>query len=152
VEGFRSRDVIRLVGITYRQLDYWDRSGFIKPTLVEANGQGTERLYSFRDLVCLKAAKRLKESGVSLQKIRKSLAYLHKYLPDGTLPLAEMVFLTDGQTLFVLTTDPIIMVDTLRRGQLVWNVNIGQLFNEVYKQMSHRQKPEGQTVEGLSCG
>lgn len=132
-DGFRSRDVIRLVDISYRQLDYWDRSGFIKPTLISAKGKGTERLYSFRDLVCLRTAKQLKDYGVSLQKIRRSLAYLRDNLPADVSPLSRLVFMTDGRSVFVLTDDPSVMVDTLQGGQLVWNVNVGRLSGEIYE-------------------
>ncbi|MDI6711220.1 MAG: MerR family transcriptional regulator [Bacillota bacterium] len=151
-EGFRSRDVIRLVGISYRQLDYWDRSGFIKPTLVQANGQGTERLYGFRDLVCLKAAKQLKDMGVSLQKIKRSLAYLREHLPQVVTPLSELVFMTDGRSIFVITDDPVVMVDTLRRGQLVWNINVGQMSGEVCRLVYEEEEPTDQAMEGKSFG
>ncbi|MBC7105109.1 MAG: MerR family transcriptional regulator [Firmicutes bacterium] len=61
VKGFfRVKDVLQLTGLTYRQLDYWDRSGFISPSVAAAAGPGTERLYSFRDVVALKVAKRLR--------------------------------------------------------------------------------------------
>lgn len=129
--GFKSQDVVRLVGITYRQLDYWDRSGVVSPSLSPAKGKGSERLYSFRDLVCLKVARQLRETGVSLQKIRKSLGYLRQNLPEVAAPLSELVFISDGKGLFVLTDDPRVMVDTLKRGQLAWNVNVGRLSAEI---------------------
>lgn len=139
--GFKSQDVVCLVGITYRQLDYWDRSGVVSPSLSPAKGKGSERLYSFRDLVCLKVARQLKEAGVSLQKIRKSLGYLRQNLPEVTAPLSELVFITDGKGLFVLTDDPRVMVDTLRRGQLAWNVNVGRLSAEIRSLMRESEKP-----------
>jgi DNA-binding transcriptional MerR regulator len=74
--------VAGLTRLTLRQIDYWDRTHFIKPSVKEASGNGTGRLYSFEDIVQLKVSKTLIDKGVSLQKIRKSITYLKKNLPD----------------------------------------------------------------------
>ncbi len=129
--AFNTKIVIRLTGLTQRQIDYWDRTHFIKPSVKEASGYGTARLYSFSDLVQLKVAKMLIDKGVSLQKIRKSITYLKKNFPDVEKPLAEMRFLTDGETLFVLTDNKKKILDTLSKGQMVFALAIGELIEEL---------------------
>jgi len=129
--SFDTKTAVKLVGLTQRQIDYWDRSHFIKPSVKEAAGQGSGRLYSFPDIVQLKVAKMLKDKGVSLQKIRKSLSYLKTHFPDVKKPLAEMRFLTDGDTLFVLTKNDKTILDTLARGQMVFAMAIGELIEHL---------------------
>src|SRR3990170_22655 len=125
--AFNTNTILNLTGLTMRQADYWDRTHFIKPSLKEASGYGTARLYSFVDLVQLKVAKTLIDKGVSLQKIRKAITYLKKNFPDIAKPLAEMRFLTDGETIFVLTKDKKTMLDTLAKGQMVFTLDIGEI-------------------------
>ena len=125
--AFNTNTILNLTGLTMRQVDYWDRTHFIKPSLKEASGYGTTRLYSFADLVQLKVAKTLIDKGVSLQKIRKAITYLKKNFPDIAKPLAEMRFLTDGETIFVLTKDKKTMLDTLAKGQMVFTLAIGEI-------------------------
>ena len=125
--SFNTKNVAQLTGLTQRQIDYWDRSHFVKPSLKEASGYGSGRLYSFVDLVQLKVAKALKDKGVSLQKIRKSITYLRKNFPDIQKPLAEMRFLTDGDRIFVLTKDNKAILDTLAKGQLVFALALGEI-------------------------
>ena len=76
--GFRSPQVCKVVGITYRQLDYWDRTGLLGPSMQEATGSGTQRLYSFQDIVTLRVIKRLKDAGTSLHKIRQAFDQLEE--------------------------------------------------------------------------
>lgn len=76
--AFNTNTVVKITGLTVRQVDYWDRTHFIKPSLKEASGYGTSRLYSFIDLVQLKVAKTLIDKGVTLQKIRKAITYLKR--------------------------------------------------------------------------
>lgn len=129
--SFNTRTVVRLTGLTLRQTDYWDRTHFIKPSVKEASGYGTGRLYSFEDVVQLKVAKTLIDKGVSLQKIRKAITYLKKNFPDAKKPLAEMKFLTDGETIFVLADKKEKILDTLRRGQMVFALALGELIEEL---------------------
>ena len=91
--GYASKEVCSIIGISYRQLDYWDSSGFIQPSVAKAKGTGTARMYSFMDLVCLRTAKQLRDSGISLQKIRRSVGYLRSHFPELDSPLADLVFL-----------------------------------------------------------
>src|SRR3990172_11724948 len=125
--AYNTNTIIKITGLTQRQVDYWDRTHFIKPSIKEASGYGTARLYSFQDLVQLKVAKTLIDKGVSLQKIRKAITYLKKNFPDIERPLAEMRFLTDGETIFVLTDKKGVILDTLAKGQMVFAVAIGEI-------------------------
>ncbi len=129
--NFNARAVQRAAGLTIRQIDYWDRTDFIKPSVSEAAGTGSTRLYSFTDLVQLKVAKTLLAKGISLQKIRKAIAYLKMNMPDIEKPLSELRFLTDGNTIFVITRDDKQIVDTLKQGQLVFSIALGALIEEL---------------------
>jgi DNA-binding transcriptional MerR regulator len=80
--GFRGPIVYKLVGITYRQLDYWARTGLVTPSVRAADGSGTQRLYSFTDIVELRIIKRLLDAGVSLRQIRDAIGYLRKESGD----------------------------------------------------------------------
>lgn len=129
--AYNTATVCKLTGLTTRQVDYWDRTHFIKPSVKEASGYGTARLYSFTDLVQLKVAKTLIDKGVSLQNIRKAITYLKKHFPDVEKPLAEMRFLTDGETIFVLTDKKGVILDTLAKGQMVFTVALGEIIQEL---------------------
>jgi predicted RNase H-like HicB family nuclease len=109
------------------QLEHWDRSGIVKPSVKAGAGKGTRREYSFQDLVGLKVAKRLRDEGISLQKIRKALAWLRKNFPNLRQPLAEHRFVTDGVTLFVFDRDPEKILDVLRGGQFVFSLALGEI-------------------------
>jgi len=129
--AFNTKTVCSISGLTNRQVDYWDRTHFIKPSLAEASGYGTARLYSFNDMVQLKVAKTLIDKGVSLQKIRKAIRWLKKNFPEVEKPLAQMRFLTDGETIFVLSKDKGVILDTLAKGQLVMAIAIGEIIEEL---------------------
>lgn len=129
--AFNTKTVSNITGLTNRQVDYWDRTHFIKPSLKEASGYGTARLYSFNDLVQLKVAKTLIDKGVSLQKIRKTITWLKKNFPEVEKPLAQMKFLTDGETIFVLAKEKNVILDVLSKGQLVMAIAIGEIIEEL---------------------
>lgn len=129
--AFNTKTVSNITGLTNRQVDYWDRTHFIKPSLKEASGYGTARLYSFNDLVQLKVAKTLIDKGVSLQKIRKAITWLKKNFPEVEKPLAQMKFLTDGETIFVLAKEKNVILDVLSKGQLVMAIAIGEIIEEL---------------------
>jgi predicted RNase H-like HicB family nuclease len=129
--SFNTKTVVKLTALTQRQIDYWDRTHFIKPSIKEASGYGTGRLFSFEDIVQLKVAKTLIDKGVSLQKIRKSITYLKKNFPDIKKPLAEMRFLTDGETIFVITKNEKAILDTLAKGQIVFALAIGEIIEQL---------------------
>jgi len=129
--NFNTNMVCKLTGLTKRQIDYWDRIHFIKPSVREASGYGSIRLYSFTDLVQLKVASTLKDKGLSVQKIRKSINYLKKAFPEVEKPLAEMRLITDGETIFVLTEKKQVIFNTLSKGQMVMSIAIGAIIEEL---------------------
>jgi predicted RNase H-like HicB family nuclease len=129
--SFNSKMVSKIIGVPLRVIDYWDRTNFIKPSINEASGYGSMRLYSFTDLIQFKVAKFLRDQGLSLQKIRKSLNYLRKHLPAIEKPLAQLRFLTDGETIFVLTNKNREIIDTLKKGQCVFAIAIEELINDL---------------------
>jgi len=92
-EAFRSGDVVEILGISRRQLQYWAQTGLVAPSHQTPGGH---RRYSFEDLVALKAAKRLIDAGVSVQRIRSSIHALKKLLPNVRRPLSEMVLVATG--------------------------------------------------------
>lgn len=128
---FESKKIAKMLGISLRQIQYWDEQGIVQPSIKKAYGRGTRRLYSFEDLVQLKVVKRLRDNNISLNKIKKSVAYLKKELPNVVKPLAEFTFITDGETIFNLTDDSDKLIDTLRSGQLTWNIPIKNIVQEV---------------------
>ena len=117
-EGFRGPQVCTIVGITYRQLDYWARTDLVRPSLHDAAGSGTQRRYSYRDLVELRVVKNLLDSGVSLQTARKAIEYLRDNL-DTELGSAHLV-LEGSRSILARSGDEI--VDLLRHGQGVLNI------------------------------
>jgi len=129
--AYNSKTVCKLVGISKRQIGYWDETHLIKPSVQEAGGRGSVRLYSFADLVQLAVVKSLIDQGISLQKIRKSINYLKKNFPQIEKPLAKLKFLTDGKTIFVLTSNNKEILDTLADGQLVFSIALGQIIEKL---------------------
>ncbi len=129
--SFNTRAVAKIIGLTIRQIDYWDKTHLIKPSIKEASGYGSTRLYSFEDLIRLKVAKTLIDKGISLQKIRKAILFLKKNMPDIESPLSDLKFLTDGESIFILTKKSKEIIDTLRNGQLVFSVSLGIIITEL---------------------
>jgi DNA-binding transcriptional MerR regulator len=125
-EGYRGPTVCRIVGITYRQLDYWARTGLVEPSLRKAEGSGTQRLYSFDDVVRLRVVKRLLDAGVSLQKVRTAVEQLHargQSLSDATL-------VSQGESVF-LVTDEREVLDLVMHGQGVFAIALDPVVDEL---------------------
>jgi DNA-binding transcriptional MerR regulator len=129
LSGYRAPQVCKLVGITYRQLDYWARTGLIIPTLAQAHGSGSQRLYSFTDVVQLKVIKNLLDAGMSLKKIRSAVEILRTEM-DSDQPLADVTLLSDGKTIYAAHSDQEV-VDVLRKGQGVFSIAIGPVQDQV---------------------
>lgn len=117
-EGFRGPEVCKIAGISYRQLDYWTRTGLLEASIASARGSGTQRLYSYRDLVEVKVIKSLLDGGISLQRAREAIEYLREHLGEE---LASASLVIDGNNSVLARTDGEI-VDLLRKGQGVLNV------------------------------
>lgn len=129
--NFNSRVVSKITGITQRQLQYWDDQNLVKPSIRSASGKGTVRLYSFTDLVQLQVLKKLRDNGISLQKIKKCVHYLNKNFLEIEKPLAQLSFVTDGETIFVICENKDVLLDTLGKGQLVMYIALGNIAEEL---------------------
>ncbi len=116
--GYRGPQVCNLVGITYRQLDYWARTGLLRPSLAEARGSGSKRLYSYRDVLELKVIKQLLDAGVSLQSARRAVDCLREDL-GADLASANLV-LTVSRSVLARSNGEV--VDLLAGGQGVFNI------------------------------
>ena len=125
--GYRGVTACKAADITYRQLDYWARTGLVVPSVRDASGSGTQRLYSFRDIVVLKVVKRLLNAGVSLQNIRKAIETLRQWGEDD---LATMTLISDGTTVYECRSAEEV-VDLLQGGQGVFGIAIGGAFKEI---------------------
>ncbi len=125
--GFRGPIACRAAGITYRQLDYWARTRLVEPTVRGATGSGTQRLYSFRDILLLKIIKRLLDAGVSLHQIRTAVEHLRE---RGTDDLTQVTLMSDGASVYECrSADEVI--DLLRGGQGVFGIAIGGVWREI---------------------
>ncbi len=146
-QGYRGPQVCKIVGITYRQLDYWARTDLVRPSICDANGSGTQRLYSYTDLVELKIVKRLLDAGVALQSARKAIEYLRTQL-GADLASAHLVL--DGpRAVLAQTNDQI--VDLLREGQGVLNViALGPVMHDIEDGLAQVGPAEQLTLDGRS--
>src|SRR5690349_7418086 len=127
VVGYRGVMACHAAGISYRQLDYWARTSLVVPSVRDASGSGTQRLYSFRDIVVLKVVKRLLDAGVSLQNIRKAIDALRS---RGVADLAAITLISDGTTVYECRS-PEEVVDLLQGGQGVFGIAISGAFKEI---------------------
>lgn len=125
--GFRGPIACRVVGITYRQLDYWARTGLVAPEVRNASGSGSQRLYSFRDILILKVIKRLIDAGISLQQVRSAIEHLRE---RGVNDLTEVTLMSDGITVFECTSDDEV-IDLLRGGQGVFGIALGGVWKDI---------------------
>lgn len=125
--GYRGPAVCRAAGVTYRQLDYWARTGLLEPSVRNPTGSGHQRLYSFRDILVIKVIKRLLDTGVSLQQIRVAVTVLREH---GVEELAGITLMSDGASVYECTSDDQV-IDLLRGGQGVFGIALGSVWREV---------------------
>ena len=125
--GYRGPTACSAAGITYRQLDYWARTGLVEPGIRGAAGSGSQRLYSFRDILVLKVVKRLLDTGVSLQNIRTAVAHLRE---RGVDDLAQITLMSDGASVYECTSADEV-VDLVQGGQGVFGIAVGRVWREV---------------------
>ncbi|HVB06208.1 MAG TPA: MerR family transcriptional regulator [Acidimicrobiales bacterium] len=141
--GFHAPQVCKIVGISYRQLDYWARTGLLRPSLVDAKGSGSQRIYDYRDVLELKVVKQLLDGGVNLQKARKAIACLRDSGEDLTtanlvLAAEDSVLLRNGEEI----------IDLLRGGQGVFNiVPLAGVFDEVNAAILEIDRARGAAAE-----
>ncbi|WP_344139171.1 MerR family transcriptional regulator [Luedemannella flava] len=131
--GYRGVTACGAAGISYRQLDYWARTGLVVPGVRDASGSGTQRLYSFRDIVVLKVVKRLLDAGVSLQNIRKAIDTLRQH---GVEDLAGITLISDGTSVYECRSAEEV-VDLLQGGQGVFGIAISGAFKEIQGSLAH---------------
>ncbi len=125
--GYRGPTACNAAGITYRQLDYWARTGLVEPTVRGAKGSGSQRLYSFRDILILKVIKRLLDAGISLQQIRTAVSFLRE---RGTDDLTRVTLMSDGVSVYECTSNDEV-IDLLQGGQGVFGIAIGGVWREI---------------------
>ena len=125
--GYRGPTACSAAGITYRQLDYWARTGLVEPSIRGAAGSGSQRLYDFRDILVLKVVKRLLDTGVSLQNIRTAVGHLRE---RGVDDLAQITLMSDGASVYECTSADEV-VDLVQGGQGVFGIAVGRVWREV---------------------
>ena len=138
--GYRGPAVCKIVGISYRQLDYWTTTGLVTPSVRDADGSGSQRLYSFDDIVQLKVIKNLLDTGVSLQRIRAAIDHVR----ERGLSLRTITLLSDGTTVYALD-DQREIIDLIQRGQGVFAIAVApvsaQLEAEITRLPAERAEP-----------
>jgi DNA-binding transcriptional MerR regulator len=142
MDAYDSKTASRIVGVSLRQIQYWDEQGFLHPSVKLAGGRGTKRLYSFDDLVCLKVIKDLTAHGVNLQKVRRCLAPLRKRSPRTRRAVQSLKFLTDGESLFVITADRRKILDAMER-HFVFSLGLGKLVRELNRRVTRSPSLQG---------
>nr|WP_254076575.1 MerR family transcriptional regulator [Streptomyces pacificus] len=149
--GYRGPTACAAAGITYRQLDYWARTGLVEPSVRTAHGSGSQRLYSFRDVVVLKIVKRFLDTGVALQNIRATVRHLRA---RGFADLERMTLMSDGATVYECAS-PDEVVDLLQGGQGVFGIAVGVVWRDVETALSqlHGERVDtGETLIGHDPG
>ncbi|MGV9351105.1 MerR family transcriptional regulator [Streptomyces spiralis] len=149
--GYRGPTACAAAGITYRQLDYWARTGLVEPSVRPAYGSGTQRLYSFRDVVVLKIVKRFLDTGVSLQNIRTAVQHLRE---RGFRDLERMTLMSDGATVYECTS-PDEVHALLQGGQGIFGIAVGVVWRDVESALSqlHGERVDtGETLVGHNPG
>ena len=125
--GYRGPVACEAAGITYRQLDYWARTGLVEPSLRAAAGSGSQRLYSFKDILVLKVVKKLLDTGISLQQVRVAVKQLAE---RGIDDLSSITLMSDGASVYECSS-PDEIVDLLQGGQGVFGIAVGRVWREV---------------------
>jgi len=125
--GYRGTTACAAAGITYRQLDYWARTGLVEPGIRPAAGSGSQRLYGFGDILVLKVVKRLLDTGVSLHNIRAAVSHLRE---RGVDDLAQITLMSDGASVYECTSADEV-VDLVQGGQGVFGIAVGRVWREV---------------------
>ncbi|MBQ0987948.1 MerR family transcriptional regulator [Streptomyces sp. F63] len=149
--GYRGPTACAAAGITYRQLDYWARTGLVEPSVRSAQGSGSQRLYSTEDVVVLKIVKRFLDTGVSLQNIRAAVRHLRTRERDD---LARMTLMSDGATVHECSS-PDEVVGLLQGGQGMFGIAVGVVWRDVesaLQQLHGERVDTGETLIGHHPG
>ncbi len=140
-QGYRVPDVCKIVGISYRQLDYWTRTGLVRPSVRDARGSGTQRLYSFQDLALLRIIKKLLDTGVSLQQVRKAIGTL-RALKE---PEVGTTIVSDGTRIYAVES-PEAVVDLLAKGQGVFALAVDKVWTDLEGTIAKGVRRRGREV------
>ena len=146
--GYRGPTACAAAGITYRQLDYWARTALVEPSVRAAHGSGSQRLYSFRDILVLKVVKRLLDTGISLQQIRAAVNHLRD---RGTSDLARVTLMSDGVSVYECASADEV-VDLLAGGQGVFGIALGRIWQEVDGTLAELPAEQAEPPEGQEDG
>lgn len=146
-EGFSGREAADIVGITYRQLDYWARTELVEPTVRGAAGSGSQRLYGFRDILVLKLVKRLLDTGISLQQIRTAVNQLRE---AGVSDLAQTTLMSDGASVYLCTSNDEV-IDLVSRGQGVFGIAVGKVLREVESSLVELDSQQPDAMDELAA-
>jgi DNA-binding transcriptional MerR regulator len=146
--GYRGPTACTAAGITYRQLDYWARTGLVEPSVRPATGSGSQRLYGFRDILVLKVVKRLLDTGISLQQIRTVLTHLREHRAGD---LAQVTLMSDGVSVYECTSADEV-VDLLQGGQGVFGIALGRVWQEVEGSLAELPAERARTDEASDAG
>ena len=142
--GFRGPVACTAAGISYRQLDYWARTGLVEPSVRSATGSGSQRLYGFRDILVLKVVKRLLDTGISLQQIRSAVEFLRE---RGSADIAQVTLMSDGVSVYACTSADEV-VDLLQGGQGVFGIALGRVWQEVEGSLAELPSEAPDLAEG----
>lgn len=137
--GYRGPTASAVAGITYRQLDYWARTGLVEPSLRAAQGQGSARLYSARDILVLKVVQRLLDTGISLDQIRAAVSHLHD---RGLKELTGVTLMSDGVNVFEASSSDEV-VDLLESGHGVFGIALARIWREIDRDLVGVSSSEG---------
>lgn len=146
--GFSGTQAAKVVGITYRQLDYWARTDLIRPSMSDASGSGSRRLYSYGDLVELRVIKTLLDAGIKLESVREVFRYLREHLTED---IASAHLVISGTSVVLCRGDE--LIDVVQRGQGVLNVlSLGGLRTDLDAQLLPLVAPgEAEETEGSAA-
>jgi len=146
--GYRGPSACQIAGITYRQLDIWARTSLVVPSIRGAAGSGSQRLYSFKDLIVLKIVKSLLDTGISLSKIRVAVDHLRKH---GVQDLANITLLSDGTSVYECTSAEEV-VDLLQGGQGMFGIAVSGAMHELTRDIADFEHPNGWTATNFTLG
>jgi DNA-binding transcriptional MerR regulator/predicted RNase H-like HicB family nuclease len=136
--GFGVASVLKLTGVSYRQLDHWAKTGLVRASVREATGRGSRRVYSFEDLVALRVVAQLLAAGLSVQALRRAVRYLKRH---SERPLSRLALITDGKRLLTLTEDPDKMIEATDHGQVVHAIGVEPIVRSLKATVSELGAP-----------
>ena len=127
-QGYTGPEVCKITGISYRQLDHWTTTSLVDASIRNIKGSGYHRIYSFQDIIKIKLVNKLREAGVSLQKIRVALKNIKQILGKN-INISDVSIFSDGKSIYVITNNNE-MLDLIKQGQAVFGISLGPIHTE----------------------